>query len=348
MLADEIDVCIGVDTHRDRHALAVLEARTGGLLYDTQIPADAPGYARALTLVSERFPVPRAWAVEGTGAYGAGLARSLLGQGERVIEIDRPERRGERTRAKSDALDAARAARTALGRSQQASPRAGGIREGLRVLVVTRAGAVEVRRRAILQLRALIVSAPEELRSRLRRLSGLTLLTRCLTLRSPRGADPALRSTISALKSLARRALAATDEAKQLERDIAGHVRALCPQLLAEPGVGPISAAQLLISYSHAGRWPDESAFAQLAGVAPIPASSGRVVRHRLNRGGDRRLNQALHIIILVRRQRDERTRAYIERRIGEGKSAREAVRCLKRYLARHLYRMLEAARLPA
>ena len=112
--------------------------------------------------------------------------------------------------------------------------------------------------------------------------------------------------------------------------------------------MGPIGAAQLLISYSHAGRWPDESAFAQLAGVAPIPASSGRVVRHRLNRGGDRRLNQALHIIILVRRQRDERTRAYIERRIGEGKSAREAVRCLKRYLARHLYRMLEAARLPA
>ena len=337
-----------MDTHRDTHALAVLDARTGGVLVQDQIPADAGGYARALAFVAERFPVPRAWAVEGTGAYGAGLARYLAARGERVIEIDRPTRRGERTRAKSDALDAARAARTALERERQSAPRAGGLREALRVLLVTRSGAVDARREALQQLRAFIVSAPEEIRRTLRGRSERSLITRCQTLRAPRAADPALIATVRALGALARRVVVATDEAKQLERDIAGHVRALCPQLLAEPGVGPISAAQLIISYSHAGRYPGESAFAQLAGVAPIPASSGQVIRHRLNRGGDRRLNQALHTIVLVRRQRDARTKAYIARRIAEGKSAREVVRCLKRYLARHLFRMLEAARLPA
>jgi transposase len=348
MLADQVDVCIGADTHRDHHSLAALDAASGAVLWEAQIPADAAGYARALALATLRCPGRRAWAVEGSGAYGAGLARLLLARGERVLEIDRPARRGERTQAKSDALDAVRAARTALGREHHASPRAGGIREALRVLLLTRAGAVAARRAALQQLRALIVSAPEELRATLRGRSERSLLTRCRMMRTPRTADPALRVSVHALKALAQRVVRASDEASQLERDIAVYVRALCPQLLAEPGVGPISAAQLLVSYSHAGRYRDESAFAQLAGVAPIPASSGRVVRHRLNRGGDRRLNQALHTIALVRRQRDARTKAYIERRLGEGKSLREANRCLKRYLARHLFRMLEAARLPA
>jgi transposase len=348
MLADEVDVVIGVDTHRDRHALCAVEARSGGARYQWQISADAWGYAQALALVSAHCSGRRAWAVEGSGAYGAGLARYLIERGERVVEIDRPCRRGERTRAKDDALDARRAARAALARERPANPRAGGIREAIRVLMVARAGAVEVRRQAVGQLRALIVTAPEELRGRLRGLSELTLLARCAALRAPRGADPALQATAAALRALARRALQATDEAKQLERDIAGHVRALCPQLLAEPGVGPISAAQLLLGYSHAGRFPDEGAFARLAGVAPIPASSGQVVRHRLDRGGDRQLNRALHTVVLVRRQRDPRTKAYIARRVQEGKSTREAARCLKRYVARHLYRLLEAAHLPA
>jgi transposase len=348
MLADQVDVVVGVDTHRDRHALAALSARSGGVLYETRIAAATEGYEKALALVARHCPGRRAWAVEGTGSYGAGLSRYLLARGERVIEIDRPCRRGERTRAKDDALDARRAARGALGRTKLPSPRAAGLREAIRALMVARAGAVDARRQALRQLRALIVTAPEELRARLRGRSEARLLARCAALRAPRDADPATSATARALSALARRARAATDEATQLERDIAGHVRALCPQLLAEPGVGPISAAQLLLSYSHAGRFDAEGAFARLAGVAPIPASSGQVTRHRLDRGGDRHLNRALHTVVLVRRQRDPKTQAYIDRRVREGKSTREAVRCLKRYVARHLFRLLEAAALPA
>jgi transposase len=218
------------------------------------------------------------------------------------------------------------------------------MREALRVLMVARAGAVRTRTDAIRQIRALVVSAPEDLRRRLRRLGAMSLLLRCAALRPPRGADPALAATASALRALARRALAATDEARQHERDIAQCVRAVAPQLLSELGVGPVSAAQILISWSHPGRFADEARFARLAGVAPIPASSGQTVRHRLDRGGDRQLNRALHTIVLCRRQHDPATRAYIERRISEGKSTREAVRSLKRYLARHLFRLLEHA----
>jgi transposase len=348
MLADEVDVVVGVDTHRDAHSVGAVAARSGAVLFETRVEACAAGYARALAEVELKAPGRRAWAVEGTGAYGAGLTRFLAARGERIIEIDRPEAPARRSQPKSDSLDAVRAARTALSRATLAAPRAGAAREALRVLMVARSGAVDVRRQALRQLKALIITAPDGLRARLRRLDGMTLLSRCATLRRPATADPALQATVSAVRALARRALQATDEAAQHERDIAACVRALCPQLLAEPGVGPICAAQLIISWSHSGRCPRESSFARLAGVAPIPASSGQVVRHRLDRGGDRQLNRALHTIVLCRRQRDDATRTYIERRVGEGKTTREAVRCLKRYVARHLYRLLEAAALPA
>jgi transposase len=144
------------------------------------------------------------------------------------------------------------------------------------------------------------------------------------------------------LRTLARRSEAASAEADQLEREILAHVRALAPILLDEPGVGPIVAAQLLVAWSHSGRLRSEACFARLAGVAPLPASSGQTVRHRLSRGGDRQLNRALHTVILHRRQHDPATRDYIARRIAEGKSTRDAVRLLKRYLARHLYRLLQ------
>jgi transposase len=349
MLADEVDVVIGVDTHRDAHALGVVAAHSGAVIHEARIEASAGGYRRALRAVARHAPGRRAWAVEGSGAYGAGLVRFLQSRRERVIEIDRPERRAERSPAKSDSLDALRAARTALGRVKLAAPRTGAEREALRVLMVARSGAVAVRCQAIRQLKALIITAPEPLRARLRHLNGMTLLARCATLHRPRtGSDPIHTATVAALRALARRALAADGEASQHERDIAGWVRAICPQLLAEPGVGPICAAQLLISWSHPGRCPAESSFARLAGVAPIPASSGQVVRHRLDRGGDRQLNRALHTIVLSRRQRHAPTRAYIERRIGEGKSTREAVRCLKRYVARHLFRLLESSAITA
>ena len=198
------------------------------------------------------------------------------------------------------------------------------------------------RRAALNQLRALLVSAPDELRERLRDRSRKALAADCLRLRSSQRQSAQLRATTLALRLSAQRARAATTEANQLEDEIQQLVEAIAPGLLDLRGVGPISAGFVLLAWSHPGRLRSESAFARLAGSAPIPASSGKTVRHRLDRGGDRRLNRALHTIVLARRNTDPTTRAYITRRLAEGKTEREAVRCLKRYLARNLYRLLE------
>ena len=213
-------------------------------------------------------------------------------------------------------------------------------REALRLLLVARRSAVDVRREALSQLRAVIVTAPEPLREQLRRLPVGQLLDRCSRLRRAGAADEL--ATRLVLRSLARRIQAATLEAAELEREILSHVRAIAPVLLDEPGIGPIVAAQLIVSWSHPGRLRSEACFARLAGVAPVPASSGQTQRHRLSRGGDRQLNRALHTIVLHRRQHDPATSDYIARRVAEGKTRREATRLLKRYLARHLYRVLE------
>jgi len=215
-------------------------------------------------------------------------------------------------------------------------------REALRLLLITRRSAVDVRREALVQLRSVIVTAPERLRNELRVLPVGRLLERCSHLRRSRSASAEELATRLVLRSLARRIEAATIEAGELEAEILGHVRALAPQLLDEPGIGPIVAAQLIVAWSHQGRVRSEAAFARLAGVAPIPASSGQTSRHRLSRGGDRQLNRALHTIVLHRRQHDPATRAYIARRVADGKSRRDATRLLKRYLARHLYRLLQ------
>jgi transposase len=199
-----------------------------------------------------------------------------------------------------------------------------------------------VRREALGQLRAVIVTAPDGLREQLRTLPAGKLLERCSRLRRSRAATADELATRVVLRSLARRIEAATGEAAELETEILGHVRALAPRLLDEPGIGPIVAAQLIVAWSHPGRLRSEACFARLAGVAPVPASSGKTTRHRLSRGGDRQLNPALHTIVLHRRQHDPATRDYIERRIAEGKTRRDATRLLKRYLARHLYRLLQ------
>jgi transposase len=348
MLADEADFVVGGDTHRDQHALAVVRAATGAVEATRAIAADRRGYMTALRFAEQSAPGKRVWALEGTGGYGAGLARFLASRGERVLEVDRPARNDQRTHAKSDELDAVRAARTLLSRDRQAQPRAGGVREALRALVTTRAGAVDARTAAINQLKALIVSAPEPLRDELRGLSRVRLLKRCAHLRPHPSQLADVRATSLALRACARRVQALSTEAEQLKAEIRVYVSAVAPQLLAESGVGPISAAQLVLSWSHAGRFATESRFARLAGVAPIPASSGLQRRYRLDRGGDRQLNRALHTIILSRRQRHAPTIAYIERRQAEGMTSREAVRCLKRYLARHLWRLLEHPPMPA
>ena len=214
--------------------------------------------------------------------------------------------------------------------------------QALRALLVAREGAVSACTAAQNELRALIVTAPPDLRERLQGRPRAALLQTCARLRAG-GGDSERAAVALALSSLARRVRQLRAEAETLERELTRRVQALAPQLLAQRGVGPISAAALLVAWSQPGRVRSEAAFARLAGVAPIPASSGKVVRHRLDRGGDRRANRALHTIVLVLRRVDPETKNYIARRISEGKSEREAVRCLKRYLARTLFRLMEA-----
>jgi transposase len=340
MLAQELDFVIGVDTHADSHTLAVVAAPSGGLLGQQTIATTVRGYDQALRIACAQAPGRRAWALEGSGSYGAGLARFLAARGERVLEVERPTRR-QRRRGKSDGIDALAAARCALGQKRWAQPRAGGQRAELAALVSTREGAMQARRAALCQLRALLLALPPERRERLAGLTRTRLLERLAALRPRTGA--ALDGLELALRSLARRVQALDREERALKRQITVLVNELAAWLLAEPGIGPITAAQLLIPWSHPGRLWGESAFARLGGAAPIPASSGKVVRHRLDRGGDRQLNRALHTIVINRRKHHPPTIAYIARRNAEGKSEREAIRCLKRYLARSLFRKLEA-----
>ena len=342
MLADELDYVVGVDTHLDEHVLAVVAAPSGAVVARRAMPANARGYSAALRFAGEAAGGARVWAIEGTGSYGAGLARYLAGRGETVLEISRTPRAERRLRGKDDSLDAARTARAALASETLALPRSGERREALRLLLIARRSAVDVRREALGQLRGVIVTAPDGLREELRGLPVGRLLERCSRLRRSSATSADEVATRLVLRSLARRIQAATVEADELEQEILGHVRALAPRLLEEPGVGPIVAAQLIVAWSHHGRLRSEAAFARLAGVAPIPASSGQTTRHRLSRGGDRQLNRALHTIVLHRRQHDPTTKDYIAQRIAEGKTRRDATRLLKRYLARHLYRLLQ------
>jgi transposase len=341
MLADRLDYVIGVDPHRDRHALAIVDVRTGGIVLEASVGANGGGYARAVRLAREHAPGRRAFAIEGAGSFGAGLTRSLRAQGEPVLEVGRLHRE-RRAAGKTDALDAVRAARSVLAQTKLVEPRAGGEREALRALMAAREGAVDAKGAGLCQLRDLLITTPEPLRSELRPLSRAQLLRRLAALRPDRRRDVALRGALQALRTVARRIQHLTAEERQLAREIERLTRALAPQLLEQPGVGPLAAAQLVISWSHPGRIRTEAAFARLAGCAPIPASSGQTIRYRLDRSGDRRLNRALHMVLVTRRRTHPPTIAYITRRIQDGKTCREANRCLKRYLARSLYRLLE------
>jgi transposase len=341
MVADQLDYVVGVDPHRDRHALAVVEARSGVVVFETSVAADSRGYTEALRLAETHAPGRRAFAVEGTGSYGAGLVRFLAGKGEWVFEVGRLARQ-RRSGGKTDALDAVRAARSVLAEQQPATPRNGGEREALRALMAAREGAVNAKRAGLCQLRDLLVTTPEPLRAELRPLTRARLLARLATSRPERRQDPELRGALLALRSVARRVQQLTLEERELAREIKALTEKLAPQLLDQPGIGPLLAAQVVLSWSHKGRFPSEAAFARLAGVAPIPASSGQTIRYRLDRSGDRQLNRALHQILVTRRRTHEPTIAYIHRRTEEGKTRREANRCLKRYLARNLYRLLE------
>jgi transposase len=274
MLADELDYVVGVDTHRDSHALAVVAASSGGVVVvEPSLSACPEGYRGLLELAQTHAAGVRAFAVEGTGSYGAGLTRFLVERGERVLEVERPSRSRGR-RGKSDVLDAVRAARGVLGEDGPAQPRAGGQRACLQALLRTREGALRARRAGWCQLRALIVTCPTGLREQLRALTPARLLKRCANLRP--GGSLEQRGTRLALRLLARRIQLLTIEERALKREISALVERLAPQLLAEPGVGPISAAQVIVAWSHPGRLRSEACFARLGGAPPIPASSAR------------------------------------------------------------------------
>jgi transposase len=340
VLGEEVDYVIGVDTHKDSHSAAVVNA-AGGVVAGVEVAASDSGYRGLLRTARVRAAGRRAWAVEGTGSYGSGLCAFLLRHGERVLEIERP-RRPSRKPGKSDQLDAIRAARAALAEDKLAKPRRRGGREALRILLSTRAGALKARTQALCQLHALVVGAPDVLRSRFRHLATDQLVARCSQLRRRPEQCRELQVTSAALRSVARRAEALRAEAAACEQELAQLVDELAPSLTAEPGVGPICAAQIICAWSHRGRVRSDAAFAALAGVAPIPASSGQVVRHRLNRGGDRQLNRALHTIVIWRTNHHPESRHYMIRRRTEGKSDREIRRCLKRHLARRIFKLLQ------
>lgn len=341
MLSGRVDHVIGVDTHRDTHTAAVVDAVTGGVLGHLECTTDAMGFQRALAFADKHATARRAWAIQGSGSFGAGLRTFLLERGEWVVEIDRPARPARRDGAKSDELDAVRAAREALAREHLAAPRARGDREAMRVLLTAREGAVIARTKAIGQLKALIVTAPQALRDQLRRGTTDQQLDRCSRLRTLPQHSIEHRVTIQAIRAVARRALLLEAEAAAYETELEELVTSACPQLLDLTGVGTITAAQFLVSWSHHGRIRSEAAFAALAGAAPIPASSGVTVRHRLNRAGDRQLNRALHVVALTRLRHDDKTKAYAAKRTAEGKTPREIKRCLKRAIAREIFRLL-------
>ena len=342
MLAELVEVVIGVDTHTDTHTAAVVDARTGAVLAQATVTADPDGYA-ALVAQAEQHPGLRAWAMEGSGGYGAGLARHLAAADELVVELDRPQRPARRSGAKSDRLDAERAARDALARTHLAQPKTGPERAALQMRLTARRAAVEAATAAQRQLLALIITSPEPVRARFRGQTTRAAITTATRLRpSAAGGDLEVTTALTVLRELARRIRFLEAEALGHEQALRATVRSWRPDLLELTGVGTIVAATVLSAWSHPGRCRSDAAFAMLAGAAPIPASSGKTVRYRLNRAGDRQLNRALHTVVLTRLQRDDRTRAYAARRRAEGKTDREIKRCLKRYTARELYRRLE------
>lgn len=331
----------GVDTHGDVHVAAVLDSATGRHLGTESFPTTSTGYSGLLDWLGGFGQLGQV-GVESTGSYGAGLLRFLQAQGIEVIEVDRPDRKARRFEGKSDPIDAEAAARAVLSGRASSTPKSrDGLVEAVRCLEVVHHGAVKDRTRAINQFKALLVSAPEDLRSGLRRMSFADQLSRAR--RWPDGhGDPVEREVRWALKELARRIGFLDEQTARLETRIGELAAQASPALMGLCGVGPHVAALLLAAAGdNPGRMRSEAAFAKLCGACPIPASSGKTTRHRLNRGGDRRANNALFTIVLVRMRHDPATRAYVARRTQEGKTAKEIMRCLKRFVAREVFAAL-------
>ena len=334
----------GVDTHADCHVAAVIDLN-GGLLGVESFPAEGAGYEDLLGWLVGFGPVFRV-GVEGTGSYGVGLARFLTATDVEVVEVDRPNRQMRRKVGKSDPGDAVAAARSALSGQASVIPKSrNGPMEQMRVLLVARRSARQQRIQTLNQLRQLVFCAPEQIRVRFKDRYKTGLVNEAAAMRPRTGSDPVTYTTNTVIRDLARRVQRLNAEIATIDEALLALIKQTAPSLLELHGVGPDSAASLLVA---AGDNPDrlrsERSWAHLCGVTPIPASSGKVTRYRLNRGGNRQANAALYRIVLTRMSSHQETRSYVERRRAEGLNTAEIMRCLKRYVARHVYKHLLAA----
>lgn len=339
-----------MDTHRDVHVAAVLSV-SGAVLATDEFPASAAGY-RDLLKRARKWGTVRRAGVEGTGSYGASLSRYLLAQGVDVFDVNRMDRADRRRRGKSDPLDAQNAARAVLsGRARARAKSGDGPVQIARMYRLTKTSAVKARTQAINQLKAVLVTADPVLREELARLGNAELFRTCAQFTDARGceevgAESVVQATRITLGLLAHRIGRLSEEIRDVEARLTGLVERHAPQLLDVVGIGPDTAVALLITVGdNPDRLDSEASFAALCGVSPVERSSGRRNYRRLNRGGDRQANAALHRIVFTRLRVDPRTQDYYERRIKEGKTRREIVRCLKRYAAREVFHLVKQLR---
>ena len=344
---DAAGITLGVDTHKDFHVAVALDG-LGRRLGTLSIPTTRSGYEKLAEWANGFGPLESV-GIEGTGSFGAGLTRFLRAEGTRVFEVDRPRRRDQYRSGKSDPIDAELAARAVLAGTATAQPKdTDGEVEMIRTLQVTRRSALKARAQAVNQLKNLLITAPEGLRSELRGLSTAKLVAKVSGFRPGAIPSDVEAATKFALRSVARRHQRLSEEISELDEQLDRLVAEAAPELVALEGVGTDTAASLLIAAGDNPERLKSEAYsdAHLCGVAPIPASSGKSVRHRLNRHGNRDANRALYVIALCRMSREERTRAYVAKRTTEGKTKKEIIRCLKRYIAREVYRILTSVSL--
>jgi len=336
------EVILGVDTHLDTHVVVLIDGR-GKMLGTLPTATNTSGYNQLLKWAQSFGHLQRA-GIEGTGTYGAGLARFLSDQGVDILEINRPDRSMRRFLGKSDPTDAESAARSVLSGTARAIPkRQSGLAEAMRIALVARRRAVKARTQTINQLRALLINAPESVRGKLWQSRPERCVESCARLRTL-GESKSLQTLATTLRLLAKRWLSLTAELKELDATLEHLTILAAKRLRHQFGVGPQTAATLVaVAGDNPERLRSEAALAALCGVNPLPASSGKTVRHRLNRGGNRSANNALWTIAMVRMRSDPRTRAYVARRTAEGKSTKEIHRCLKRYIVRELHPLILA-----
>jgi transposase len=343
MLAETVDAIIGIDTHRDTHEVEIADP-AGKPVMTMQISNDSAGFTRLLAVIAEVAPGPRvAVCIEGTRSFGIGLARALAAAGLLVLECEQPARKQRRGRGKSDPIDAHLAVLAALrlDGARLPVPRADGDREALRILLVARQEITAARTAQAGRLRALLLAGDDTDRLAARKALTQTAVAALAGRDLPAGAPREHAVRHAEIRRLALALGQARQQLKDNRAQLLAIVDDIAPGLTSRYGIGPVSAAQAIVSFSHPGRCRSEAAYAARGGTSPIPASSGQTVRHRLNRGGDRALNRAIHAIAIVRMRSCPRTRAYVARRTAEGKTTREIRRCLMRYIARELYRQL-------